>query len=213
MSVVNVTNIGVLNNPGKFVSPFQFEVTFSCEKDLQDDLEWTLTYVGSAESNKHDQVLDSVAVGPVIRGTHKFILQADPPNPELIPPGDILGVTVCIITCSYREKEFIRIGYYVNNEYDDPNGHGAVLPTPQGETEVDAMDIGEIEGEEEEEEEDGIDEFYDENSDSANGGAASTSSQVRPKAMETGGRIDPAFVSRNILADQPRVTRFVIQWD
>ena len=22
-----------------------------------------------------------------------------------------------LITCSYREKEFVRIGYYVNNEY------------------------------------------------------------------------------------------------
>ena len=136
-------------------------------KDLEDDLEWTLTYVGSAESNKHDQVLDSVAVGPVVRGTHKFILQADPPKPDLIPPGDLLGVTVCIITCSYREKEFIRIGYYVNNEHDDPNA-GSTL-TAQREKDVDAMDIGESEGEEDEEEEGDsgtIDEIYDENSDS-----------------------------------------------
>ena len=25
-----------------------------------------------------------------------------------------------LLTCSYRTKEFIRVGYYVNNEYNDP---------------------------------------------------------------------------------------------
>jgi histone chaperone ASF1 len=28
-------------------------------------------------------------------------------------------VTVILVTCSYREKEFLRVGYYVNNEYTD----------------------------------------------------------------------------------------------
>ena len=37
-----------------------------------------------------------------------------------IPVDDVLGVTVVLLTCSYKGKEFIRVGYYVNNEYDDP---------------------------------------------------------------------------------------------
>lgn len=45
--------------------------------------------------------------------------QADAPNPTLIPPSDITGVTVVLLTCSYRGQEFVRVGYYVNNEYDD----------------------------------------------------------------------------------------------
>lgn len=28
------------------------------------------------------------------------------------------GVTVVLITCSYNEAEFVRVGYYVNNEYE-----------------------------------------------------------------------------------------------
>jgi histone chaperone ASF1 len=28
-------------------------------------------------------------------------------------------VTVIIITASYRDKEFVRVGYYVNTYYDD----------------------------------------------------------------------------------------------
>lgn len=48
-----------------------------------------------------------------------LIFQADPPDPSKIPEGDIVGVTVLLLTCSYRGQEFIRVGYYVNNEYID----------------------------------------------------------------------------------------------
>lgn len=44
--------------------------------------------------------------------------QSNPPNPSQIPAKDLLGVTVLLITCLYRGREFVRIGYYVNNEYD-----------------------------------------------------------------------------------------------
>ena len=39
------------------------------------DLEWKLIYVGSAESEKYDQVLDSVLVGPVYPGSYRFVFQ------------------------------------------------------------------------------------------------------------------------------------------
>ncbi len=29
-------------------------------------------------------------------------------------------MTVALITASYRDQEFVRVGYYVNNEYEDP---------------------------------------------------------------------------------------------
>jgi len=82
------------------------------------DLEWKLTYVGSAEDEKYDQVLDSVLVGPVVPGSYRFVFQADPPDPSKIPSSDVVGVTVLLLTCSYRDKEFIRVGYYVNTEYE-----------------------------------------------------------------------------------------------
>jgi histone chaperone ASF1 len=28
-------------------------------------------------------------------------------------------VTVILLTCSYDDREFVRVGYYVNNEYKD----------------------------------------------------------------------------------------------
>ncbi|XP_041475081.1 histone chaperone ASF1-like [Lytechinus variegatus] len=120
MAKVQVTNVTVLDNPSNFLNPFQFEITFECIENLTEDLEWKIIYVGSAETEDYDQTLDSVLVGPVSQGRHMFVFQANPPDPTKIPQGDILGVTVVLITCSYRDHEFIRVGYYVNNEYSDP---------------------------------------------------------------------------------------------
>ncbi|EQC33456.1 histone chaperone ASF1 [Saprolegnia diclina VS20] len=120
MAYVTLTNITVLDNPTAFTNPFQFEVTFECAHPLEDDLEWKITYVGSAEDESRDQVLEEVLVGPVPVGTNKFVFQSEPPNPSLIPDEDKIGVTVVLVTCAYKGREFVRVGYYVNNDYSDP---------------------------------------------------------------------------------------------
>ena len=68
--------------------------------------------------SEHDQELDSLLVGPVPVGVNKFIFEADSPNLKRIPDSEILGVTVILLSCSYDDREFVRVGYYVNNEYD-----------------------------------------------------------------------------------------------
>ncbi|KAK8588649.1 hypothetical protein V6N13_087553 [Hibiscus sabdariffa] len=119
MSAVNITNVSVLDNPASFLSAFQFEISYECLTPLKDDLEWKLIYVGSAEDETYDQLLESVLVGPVNVGNYRFVLQADPPDPSRIREEDIIGVTVLLLTCSYLGQEFVRVGYYVNNDYDD----------------------------------------------------------------------------------------------
>jgi histone chaperone ASF1 len=69
-------------------------------------------------------------VGPIPVGINKFVLSADPPDIGQIPEGDVLGVTVVLVTCSYREKEFVRVGYYVNNEYEEPFDEEVGPPKP-----------------------------------------------------------------------------------
>jgi len=120
MAKVNICNVVVLDNPSPFHNPFQFEITFECLEDLKEDLEWKIIYVGSAESEAHDQTLDTVLVGPLKGGKHKFVFQADCPDVSRIPLADAVGVTVVLLTCGYNTQEFIRVGYYVNNEYGDP---------------------------------------------------------------------------------------------
>ena len=152
MSLVNVIQVTVLDNPTAFTNPFQFEITFECLQELSDDLEWKVIYVGSAEDANADQSLEEVMVGPVPIGINKFVLQAAAPDYSLIQQEDLIGVTVVLVTCSFKDQEFIRIGYYVNNEYPD----------------------------------------YD------------------PENPPTAIEVTKLF--RTILADQPRVTRFNVDW-
>merc|ERR1719197_1169506 len=156
MALVNVTNILVLDNPTQFGNPFQFEITFDCLQNLDDDLEWKVIYVGSADDVEYDQVLEEVAVGPVPIGINRFVLQSDGPDATKIPLKDIRGVTVVLITCSYKNQEFIRVGYYLNNDYalDDNIEIDEENPPP----------------------------------------------------------LDISRLQRHILADEPRVTRFPIDW-
>ena len=112
-----------------------------------------MIYVGCAEDSLQDQTLEEVMVGPVPVGHNKFVLQAPAPDPAQLPEQDLIGVTVVLVTCSFLDHEFVRIGYYVNNEYTEPYEEGT-LPNP----------------------------------------------------------IDIKKLRRNILAAEPRVTRFAIDW-
>lgn len=119
MAKVHITNVVVLDNPSSFLNPFQFELTFECIEELKEDLEWKMIYVGSAESEAYDQVLDTIYVGPVPEGRHIFVFQADPPDVTRIPEQDAVGVTIVLLTCSYRGQEFVRVGYFINNDYTE----------------------------------------------------------------------------------------------
>lgn len=70
--------------------------------------------------DQYDQELDSLLVGPIPVGVSKFPFEADAPDTKRIPDSDIIGVTVILLTCAYDGREFVRVGYYVNNEYDSP---------------------------------------------------------------------------------------------
>jgi hypothetical protein len=39
------------------------------------DIEWKVIYIGSAEDEIYDQVLDSVLIGPLQVGSMKFVLE------------------------------------------------------------------------------------------------------------------------------------------
>mmetsp|Transcript_2043 Transcript_2043/g.2856 ORF Transcript_2043/g.2856 Transcript_2043/m.2856 type:complete len:130 (-) Transcript_2043:95-484(-) len=48
-----------------------------------------------------------------------MVYQAPAPDAKKIPEKDLMGVTIILLTCHYKEKEFIRVGYYVNNYCED----------------------------------------------------------------------------------------------
>ena len=85
-------------------------------------------YVGSAKAKTFDQVLDSVLVGPVKLGVSRFELEVPGPRYSEIPPDDLLGATAVMLSCFYREKEFVRVGYWVNVSYNQPLAEGEEPP-------------------------------------------------------------------------------------
>ncbi|BEI84118.1 hypothetical protein CcaverHIS002_0407220 [Cutaneotrichosporon cavernicola] len=120
--MVNIRNIELINNPAKFDDDYHFKIKFEAIAPLVEDLEWRLIYVGSANSEDFDQELDSCMVGPIPAGVNAFDFVAPAPKHNLLPSVDaeeVLGVTVIIITASYRDKEFVRVGYYVSTYYED----------------------------------------------------------------------------------------------
>jgi histone chaperone ASF1 len=118
MSIVTIRDVTFLNNPARFSDEYKFRVTFECISPLKDDLEWKLIFVSSPDSEQYDQELDDCMVGPVPVGINSFTFSSPPPDPSLIPPADVLGVAAIILTASYRDQEFVRVGYYQNTEYD-----------------------------------------------------------------------------------------------
>ena len=83
------------------------------------DLEWRLIYVSSPGNEELDQELDDCLVGPVPVGVNAFDFEGVPPDPSKIPLEDVFGVAALILTGSYKDQEFVRVGYYQNTEYDN----------------------------------------------------------------------------------------------
>ena len=52
-------------------------------------------------------------------GVNSFEFEGSAPLPSKIPPEDVLGVAALILTGSYKDQEFVRVGYYQNTEYDN----------------------------------------------------------------------------------------------
>ncbi len=91
MSSINVLNILVLNPTAKFNDEFKFEIVFECLSELKngkysfnEDIEWKVIYIGSAEDESFDQTLDSVLIGPLQVGSMKFTLDVKTINHRLI---------------------------------------------------------------------------------------------------------------------------------
>jgi hypothetical protein len=181
-------------------------------------------YVGSAHDAQYDQILDEILVGPIPVGLNKFILQADAPNIDLllqqpnISSDDILGVTVVLVTCSYKEREFVRIGYYVNNEYLGYENTGITNNTDTG-TAID--DDDELDTDKSTTQPPQPQQPID-----GTITPSPTTTDLQDQQHEQGEpqpppplpkisiyEIDFHKVQRQILADKPRVTKFPIPWN
>jgi histone chaperone ASF1 len=67
MSLVNITNIVIDNNPAPFLDKFKLHITFECIEDIPEEIgklyilkiiDWEFLYVGSAKDESKDIIID-----------------------------------------------------------------------------------------------------------------------------------------------------------
>jgi histone chaperone ASF1 len=109
------------------------------------------------------------------------------------------GVTVLLLQCSYRQKEFIRVGYYVNNEMPgDTIVQPLTLDNPAAAAAASSS--------------------YQQHQPTATEAMMLALQQQDPQQtvedteLNQGLPADPNLLIRSVLADKPRVTRFNIPW-
>lgn len=69
-----------------------------------------VVYVGVPDTYEFDQIIEDVEIGPLAKGSSRFILQAPAPDAQKIPPRNMLGVTVLLVGFYFNDKEFFRTG-------------------------------------------------------------------------------------------------------
>jgi histone chaperone ASF1 len=106
-------------NPGPYSETLKWRIRIDILDALTEPLCVSFVWVGSSRSSQFDQVLDSFDVGPFTVGPAEFQLECDPPQLELIPPEDVVGLTVLLVSFQYRGCEFLRVGYYTQVAYFD----------------------------------------------------------------------------------------------
>ena len=120
MSQVNVINIVAHNPKSPFLSPLSFEIFFEALQPLKNTLTWRIIYIGQASDCGFDQVLEEAEMDALQPGQMKFLFEGQPPDVGRIQESEIVGVTGVLVTASYAGEEFFRVGYYVNNYYEEP---------------------------------------------------------------------------------------------
>ena len=107
----------------------------------------------------------------------------------------MVDVTAILLICSYKGREFIRVGYYVNNYIEgEENNNPSQMSSASAPSQTDGAAA---------------------NSENPDGSSAMDTDVIVDDDVEEAPRkpIDRSKLMRHILADQARVTRFEIPWD
>lgn len=106
-------------NPNRFRDNLQWKMRVEVLDHLSEQITVSFVWVGSANSSAYDQLLDEFEIGPFPVGTTDFVLDCDGPQANLVPPNELLDVTVLNIVFSYKGQPFLKVGYYARVAYWD----------------------------------------------------------------------------------------------
>jgi len=117
-SKVNILNCRPTPKKLSVTDKWSVEVSIEVLDDCVKELTWALIFVGSPKDKAFDQQLASAVIGPLGRDKYDFVIEGSAPNNDLIPQQDILGMSILFLIGSFKDQEFIRIGFYVSTFYN-----------------------------------------------------------------------------------------------
>jgi len=118
-SKVNIINCKPTPNKLSAQDKWSVEVSIEVLDDAVKELTWSLIYVGSPKDKMYDQQLCKASIGPLTQDKFDFVIEGNPPNNTLVPPDEVLGMSILFLIGAFHEQEFIRIGFYVSTFYSD----------------------------------------------------------------------------------------------
>jgi len=117
---LNICHAKILENPAPLETPLKLEIQFEAYEDIAEEVDWELSFVGTDGKVEHDQELDSLTIGPIKAGVHRFTFDAPAPNLEKLSSDDLMDVTLLQLQVKYKEQPFIHISWFVAHRYTDP---------------------------------------------------------------------------------------------
>ncbi|KAI5152023.1 histone chaperone ASF1 [Enteropsectra breve] len=122
MSKVDLVSVKVdTDKKYKPTDSINFLVTLKVHEDIDEDLEFEVSYFGDAYSEYHDQKIGAALVGPLKAGEQFFNIETSPIDLTKIPIKSLFGVTTVLLSGKYKNEQFIRIGYIANVNYPNIN--------------------------------------------------------------------------------------------
>jgi histone chaperone ASF1 len=116
MNLIEILSVKIKNNFSTIDNSFIFEIYYEVKKIFAQDFEIKIIYVISPLDEKKDQELDVFFIAAKKLGKFKMTLNIRPPDYNNINFEDIIGNTIILMKFCYKNKEFIRLGYFINNQ-------------------------------------------------------------------------------------------------
>lgn len=113
---IEILGIRTIKNPVSMKEKLQFQILFELKEVLQEKLHIKFVYVQSPINEKKDEELETYHIFGHQLGKFKITFQVTPPSIIGNTMSDLFGITVLLIQFIYKGFEFIRVGYYINNE-------------------------------------------------------------------------------------------------
>ncbi|KAI6230856.1 Protein CBR-UNC-85 [Aphelenchoides fujianensis] len=116
---VALLSVEPVETRNQLTDQIKLKITFEVYEELPQEIEWEIAMAWDGERG-HDQVLDSVEVGPLRVGKHQFLFDAaNPPDYTQVREDDVTDVAVLFLRCSYNGQKFASVAFFVSHLYTD----------------------------------------------------------------------------------------------